>query len=221
MATKPNLIGVGFYTRSQAAAVLGVHPNKLRRWLGETASADPVISRDCAVDGAITFTELMELMFIRQFRNEGVSMPAIRKAATAAAKKFRSTHPFATKRFDTDGKTIFATLQKKESDQTVVEDLAKGQLVFDQIIKPFFRKIEYGKQDAMRYWPLEMDGLVVLDPERRFGQPIDSQTGIPTATLANAVSIDPRHDVDGIAKWFGVSRKAVNAAVSFENSLRS
>lgn len=219
MSHTSNLIGIGLYAVPEAARVLGVHPLKVRRWLGLAATLEPVITRTCPVDDALTFAELMELMFVSRFRSEGVSLPAIRKAASAAARKFKSAHPFAMKRFDTDGKTIFATLQRKESDQTIVEDLAKGQLVFDQIIKPFFRKIEYGRQDAMRYWPLETTGRVVLDPERRFGQPIDNDTGIPTATLAKAVKADPRHDVGSVARWFDVPKEAVKAAVSFENSL--
>lgn len=220
MKTRPDLVGVGFYTLPQAARLLGLHTNRVRRWLGKEPSTEAVVERDSSIEGTITFRELTELMFIREFRAKGVSMPAIRKAAVAASKKFRSRHPFAVKRFDTDGKTIFATLQRKESDQTIVEDLAKGQFVFEQIIKPFFRKLEYGKRDVARYWPLEPKGGVVLDPERRFGQPIDAESGIPTATLANAVQADKSHNVASVARWFDVSKEAVQAAVSFEKSLR-
>jgi uncharacterized protein (DUF433 family)/DNA-binding transcriptional MerR regulator len=221
MKSRSDNLGVGFYALPQAARLLGLHTNKLRRWVGGFGDMESVIERDCPFDATVTFTELMELMFVRQFRDEGVSMQAIRKAANAAAKKLRSRHPFAVKRFDTDGRHIFVTARRKETDKTIVEDLVKGQLVFEQIIKPFFRKLEYGRKDVMRYWPQETDGRVVLDPERRFGQPIDAETGVPAVALAQAVKADKRHDVSKVAKWFDVPKEAVQAAVSFEKSLTS
>jgi len=168
----------------------------------------------------MTFVELMEVMFVQMFRKEGVSLQAIRKAVDAAAAKFKAKHPFAVKRFDTEGRTIFATLRGKSEDREMVEDLAKGQLCFQSIIKPFFRKIEYRDDtEAMRFWPLNRNGRVVLDPARRFGQPIDAETGVPTAALAKAVKAGGGQDVHEVADWFQVPLEAVKAAISFENTL--
>ncbi len=99
----------------------------------------------------------------------------------------------------------------------MVEDLKKGQYVFDQIVRPFFRKLEYrGANEAMRYWPLEPKGRVVLDPDRHFGKPIDAQTGVPTKSLYEAVKAGEEPVV--VAAWFHVPIDAVTSAVQFEQS---
>lgn len=218
------LLGKGFYDFPLAARLIGVETRKLKRWIGESKNAEAVFASVSPIEGTVTFMELMELMFVGMFRREGVPLQTIREAVQAAAKRFNTQHPFSVKRFDTDGKTIFATLIKSETEKEIVEDLAKGQLVFETIIKPFFRKIEYqgtGVDDALRYWPLERSGRVVLDPMRKLGQPIDAASGVPTAALADAVVATGTDDVRMVAKWFDVPVEAVISAVEFEKTLAS
>ncbi len=166
----------------------------------------------------VTFLELMELHFISMFRSENVSLQTIRKAALAASNRFKTDYPFAVRRFDTDGRTIFATLIEHETDAVLVEDLKRGQYVFNEIVRPFFRKLDYrGTNDVIRYWPLEHNGRVVLDPQRQFGRPIDAKTGVPTRSLYEAVKAGEEAVV--VAEWFGVPLQAVTLAVKFEESL--
>lgn len=208
-------LGYGIYSIPVAARIIGTNPKRLRRWLSKETG---ICRSRFDNKNAISFLDLLELMFIKMFRDENISLQTIRKAALKAAEKFETTHPFAVKQFDTDGKTIFATLVKDaHGDEEVIEDLRHGQYVFKQVIKPFFKKLEYGKQDAMKYWPLFKSGRVVLDPNRKLGQPIDSETGIPTQTLYNAVCAGD--DVESVASWFNVPVKAVEQAVKFEKGL--
>jgi len=173
-----------------------------------------------ADEHAITFVELMELHFIKLFRGEGVSMQTIRRASAAATAKFSTSYPFSVKRFDTDGRTIFATMMKDESDTVLVEDLKSCQYVFDQIVKPFFRKLEFrGTQDVVRFWPMEKKGRVVLDPERKFGKPIDAASGVPTKAIYDAVFAGGGQSPRDVARWLDIPIQAVEAAVAFENSL--
>ena len=216
---KQNLIGRGLYSIPQAARLVGVHYNTLRYWIGDSRKQESLVKRDCQSLHLLTFSELMELHFVKMFKDKNVSIQTIRKTAKAASKKFRADHPFAVKRFDTDGKTIFATLQKKETDKEMIEDLSRGQLVFEQIIRPFFRKLDYHKNEVGRFWPLEKDGRIVLDPHRQFGQPIDSQTGVPTESLVSALSAGGGQDVKTVADWFDVPLEAVKAAIKFDRSL--
>lgn len=211
-------LGVGLYSIPEAGRIVGAPISRVRRWLDPESG---VVER-CLnpAERTITFVELMDLFFIRMFRDEGVSLQTIRKVSEAAAKKFRAAHPFAVKRFDTDGKTVFATLKSDPDEQELVEDLAKSQYVFDNILRPFFRKLEYDRY-AIRYWPLERDGRVVLDPERHFGKPIDAESGIPTKTIHEAVTAGGGQECAAVAQWLGISIDAVNAAVEFERSLSS
>lgn len=215
-------VSQGLYDLPQVARILGISIVKLRRWL-EEGGFRVGVKRDPAL---LTFLDLMELQFIKLFRDEGVSLPTIRRAAQTAAKKFRTDYPFAVKRFDTDGRSIFATLIKQVNgdDAQLVEDLNRGQYVFDAMVRPFFKKLEYRTSDreqAIRFWPLGTTGRIVLDPQRKFGQPIDNETGIPTKSLYDSVIAGGGQDLATVARWFDVPIDAVRAAVAFEKRLSS
>lgn len=211
-------VGVGLYDLADAARLLRVRPATLRQWVSQIATLVP--RRLPASESALTFLELMELHFIKMFRLEGVPMQTIRKASAAAAVRFETDYPFCVKRFDTDGRTIFATMINEERDQVVVEDLRRGQYVFQEIVKPFFRKLEFRDAEAIvRFWPLERKGRVVLDPQRKFGKPIDAESGLPTKAIFNAIRAADGQSPREVAKWFGISVQAVQAAVAYEESL--
>ncbi len=222
MSRKDPALGVGLYSIPDACYLLGVPASKVRRWLGMTQSCDGVIQRSSCDPETVTFSELMELMFVRMFREEGVSLQTIRQAAITASQKFQSPHPFALKRFDTDGRTIFATMTKARTDEEVIEDLRKGQLVFKTIIKPFFKKIEYqDNHEAVRFWPLSTRGRIVLDPRRSFGQPIDSKTGVPIDAILSALNSQGVDNSQTVAEWLDIPVDAVQAAVQFQRQMAS
>lgn len=209
-------VGVGLYGLADAARLLHVAPSTLRSWLSPTGGLVP--RRLPAEERTITFSELMELHFIAMFRSEGVSLQTIRLASAATAARFSTDYPFSVKRFDTDGRTVFATLTDEEQDRIVIEDLKRGQYVFERIMKPFFHKLEFrGARDVARFWPMEKRGRVLLDPRRKFGRPIDAETGVPTRAIYNAYRAAGRQDERMIAKWFDVPLQAVNAAIAFES----
>ncbi len=229
MSSSPTYAGTGLYPISDAARLLHMKPGKLRNWVreyeytsrGQTYAHHSLVKRQFEADEQLlTFLELMELQFVKLFRSEGVSMQTIRKAAEIAAEKFDTDYPFAVQRFDTDGRSIFATLKAAQKNTTVIEELKHGQLVFKEIVRPFFRKLEYdGQNIARRYWPMEQKGRIVLDPERHFGKPIDAETGVPTIAIYQAISAGDGQNAQAVAKWFDIPIKAVNAAIRFEQSL--
>src|SRR5581483_4481993 len=160
-----SLVGVGLYSFPDAAHIIGTDARTLRQWAksyhyrarGVEYIHRPVITRYLGdAENALTFLELIELLFVRVFRSEGVSMQVIRKAADAAARRFDTPYPFAVRRFDTDGKNIFATLAAEPGDVLVAEDLARGQYVFQEVVRPYFRKLDYGDNaEALKFWPLD------------------------------------------------------------------
>ena len=220
MTTISDYVGIGLYALPDAARLLGVPLNTLRYWSGETGSSESMVARRLANERLLTFSELIELHFVRLFRSKDVSLQAIRKAAVAASRKFDTKYPFTVKQFDTDGNTIFATLRSRETDRVMVEDLQRGQLVFRELVKPFFKKLDYrATNEAERFWPMRKSGRVVLDPLRRFGQPIDAETGVPTRSIVSAFRAGGGQDEKTVAKWFDIPMEAVRAAVKFEKSL--
>jgi uncharacterized protein (DUF433 family) len=208
-------LGTGLYSIPDAARIIKSTAGNVRRLIDSDHSAGN--GRFDPQGRTVTFLELMELQFIKLFRDEGVGLDTIRKAAKTAARQFGTSYPFAVHRFDTDGRTVFATLLSGEKQSAVIEDLRHGQYVFETIVRPFFKKLEYGADLAIRFWPMGIKDRVVLDPERQFGKPIDNETAVPTAALYRAVKAG--EDPVAVAKWFEVPLAAVRAAVTFEDSL--
>ncbi len=228
------LLGVGLYTLPETARLLHVSGQKLRRWAdgypfvssGERRRAEPIIRRDLNALGGepiLTFNDLLELNMIKLFREASVSLQTIRAAAEAATKLYHTSHPFAIKQFETDGKRIFAALQEQGVEgvarPVLIQDLRMGQMVMDSLARPFFRKIEYRELQPLRYWPNGTDGYIVLDPERSFGKPIAARSGVPTAALYEMAR--GGETVQSIADWYRVDCEAVEEAISYEMTLKA
>ncbi len=232
----PSLAGIGLYSVAEAAKLLRASTANVSRWAngysrtyrGEQAHSEPLlVGRDDGLRqrGLVTFLDLMELLFIGAFRQHGVSVPVIRTAAQRAAELFNTDHPFAVKLLQTDGQSIFAILEAEDSSLTnclideLVEDLQDRQLVMPSLVRPYFHKIDYGMLEAERYWPMDRESSVVLDPMRGFGKPIDNSSGVPTAVLHQAYLAE--ESVEAAADWYEVEEAAVHDAIAYETYLRA
>jgi len=219
------LLGLGLYSVDEAARILHANPATVRRWVEGYYHQDseakrqrhrPVVLPELdrfAGHRLLTFANLMELHLIKLFRDAGVHMRTIRKAAEMAARRFATDHPFAWKRFDTDGKAIFITLSH-EDDREMVQDAVTAQRVFEEMVRPFFLKVDDHQNEIIRYWPLGRQECVVIDPSRAFGQPIDDPSGVPTAVLAEALEVEG--NAEFVARAYRVSVDAVLCAARFE-----
>lgn len=223
----PSLLGIGLYTFADVARLLNVPKPTLRRWAeGYTsASGSATLLPDGPQTGngerLLTFADLIELKFVGMFRSEGLTLSTIRAAAQDAMRQFGSTHPFALQRLHTDGKRIFATLHQARSEEgatkSVLLELTRGQMVIEDVARPFFRQLEYDGEEVLRLRPLGPGTRVVLDPKRSFGKPIDERSGVPTFVLYQmARSGEPK---ERIAWWHNVDTDAISEAIEFESSL--
>jgi uncharacterized protein (DUF433 family) len=222
-------LGRGVYTGRQAARLSKLRTERITRWVrgytykigtGTKSSSPPIFAADRSTDGplALSFLDLVEILFVRAFLEQGVSMPTIRRAALEGARIFNVTHPFCLKRFETDGRGIFANIAKDAGDEAIV-NLLNSQTVFPKVIRPLFKQIEYDvvSEMAAAWWPRGRDVPVVLDPTRAFGTPIVEDRGVPTHVLAGPVEAGDSPAL--VAKWFEVPIGDVRAAVEFERSL--
>lgn len=116
----------------------------LRRWLrGYTyraarnvvATSAPVWQRQLPdIDGApgLGFLDLIEARFVDAFRKHAVSWRVIRLCAERASDLIGSDHPFSSRRFRTDGHTIFAEVVDQAGEKQLL-DLARSQLAFGRV----------------------------------------------------------------------------------------
>lgn len=231
MQTRTEHLGVGFYSYSDAARIIGITPGKLRRWVRDydyyihahRRDQRPLVVRYFDPhDRVLSFLELIELLFVSLFRQEGLSLKTIRQAAETASRWFSTDYPFAIKQFNTDGRHIFATLADEATSDEIMAELSKGQFAFPMVIEPFLRKIDYRADNlAQAFWPLGRQERVVIDPDRSFGKPIDAETGVPTSALYSAFLAEGPDSIPRVARWYEVPEAAVEGAITFERSLRA
>lgn len=209
-------IGVGLYSLAEAARIVWGSSTRVWRWVSNDGLVPRYFSPQ---EKTLTFADLMEVVFIKMFRDEGVTLPTIRKASQAAAKKFHTDYPFAVKRFDTDGRSIFATLIEESDDKVIVEDLERGQLCFENVLKPFFRKLEFnGEMEVARYWPKGRVGSCLTRPGSLVA-PSTSSLALRHALFMMRSPAGTGQDVHVVADLFGIPVAAVHAAVDFERFL--
>lgn len=223
------LTGVGLYTFHEAARLTGIPLRDLRRWLGgytyqdkrhETSIAVPPLWEtevDDQLDG-IGFHDLLEVRFVRAFREHGVSLQTIRLASQRARELFATDYPFTSRRFRTDGRTIFASAME-ETGETELLDLIRRQYAFRKIVEPsLYSGIEFGvDQTAARWYPESKSKAIVLDPQVGFGKPILANSGVRTSILYDAFIAEG--DKSFVAKLYEVPVSAVDAAIAFEERL--
>lgn len=225
-----NLIGVGLYTFQEASKLTKASPQELRRWLkGHTYNAHnsdkrlnsaPLWKTELAqleFEG-VSFHDLLEVRFVQAFRKYGVSLQTIRLASQQARELFNHPYPFTCKRFETDGRTIFAAALE-ETGETQLLDLSKKQFAFAKIIEPsLYRGIEFGRNAlASRWYPITRSKAIVLDPSIAFGKPVVTHGYIRTSILYDAVKVEKNKQF--VAKLYEVPVSAVEAAIRFEEQL--
>jgi len=217
----------GLYTVAEAARLTGVAPDTLRRWAfgyarrrsDERIDYAPITEPEIGqIEGhyIVGFRDLLEARVVQAFRKSGVSWRVIRAAAENAKTSDRSSHPFLSERFRTDGQTIFLETIRETGARELL-DLARNQHAFHSVIAPFlFKQIEFDASDnAIRWYPLWPKKIVLVDPLRSFGRPLVGN--IPAETLADAARAE--QSVVVAAYWYGVSPELVQAALDWQEKL--
>lgn len=231
-------LGLGIYTRAEAARLLNMTPSRLRRWVnGYTywlpapgfskakRRRPPVINTDLPIIDdtvALSFLELMELRMVKAILDSGpISLQHLRAAAEVARGRFGTDHPFASLRVFTDGKAIFSAV----SDDDAPDVVRWSQRDIDQVIagpiyEQFLKEIDYetvGKQKlASRWWPMGRLYPIMLDPRVSFGAPVIAGTAVRTSVLARMAK---HHAAKSAAVAFEVQLEQAEAAVEFERML--
>jgi uncharacterized protein (DUF433 family)/DNA-binding transcriptional MerR regulator len=216
------------FTRNPHAPRRSVSRQTVARWLrgydferdGDVRHSDPLWTPDYSNDNdqlELSFRDLIELRFVKAFRDLGLSLPAIRECFERAVEEVRDDRPFSTQHFRTDGKTIFLEITKDLEEGELI-DLRRRQRVFRTIVAPSLRDLEFDAEVVARWFPLGVNKRsIVIDPARAFGRPIARASGVPTEILAHAVRIEGT--IERVAALYQSSPSEVRDAVAFEQRL--
>ncbi len=221
------------YTSASVARLAGVSKDRVRRWLRgyeydlsggpDTEQATrrrqaPVIRQEENREGAFaSFLDLVDLLFVKQFLNHGVSLQKVRRALDEAEEIFGERH-FAKRRFFTNGKNIF--LDIKGQGRAILELCSGGQWVIPEIIVQLADQIEFDRKAefALRWFPDWGRGKVVLDPKLAYGRPVLVGSAIPTSILYDQY-LGEGKELAPVAAWFDLRSADVRVAIAFERRL--
>jgi uncharacterized protein (DUF433 family) len=229
------LPGTGLYTPAEAATLLHKQTETVRRWAfgyrrnrpaGLTVHP-PLIQTDLPeLEGqrALTFVELIELLYIRAVQRAGVPWRLIKEAANVAARMFSTHHPFALRQLYVDPHSVYGAVKEPDGSESLVQLVGHGQHAMSQLVKPFLEQIDFGGDNmARRWWPLGRHGGVVIDPEFSFGAPRVEEAGIRTRTLWSAYGDEHashgEKTVEHVAWTYEISPRHVETALAFDRWL--
>lgn len=165
----------------------------------------------------ISFRDLIELRFVKTFRDIGLSLPTIRDCFVRAVEEVNDERPFSTQKFRTDGKSIFLDITRGVNEGELI-DLRRRQAVFRSFVAPSLHDLEFDAGEVARWFPLGKErASIVIDPSRSFGRPIVSDGGVPTEALATAVTVEG--SAEKVARLYEVSVCSVRDAIEFEQKL--
>jgi uncharacterized protein (DUF433 family) len=215
------ILGRPMYSMAEAAGLLRLPANTLRRWLeGARVSGrwyDPVIRAEPTGSDAVTWGEFVEAGFLREYRLRRVALPHMRNFISKARREFDVPYPLAHFRPLLNNRELVWRLQlevelEPELFLVRVED---EQLILTEVVRGFLEKVEFSPDDVVaRLRPLGRDTPVVIDPTVAFGIP--HIRGIRTELVAESVEVGGYEEAQ--ASW-GLKVPEIDAAVEFQQWL--
>ena len=163
----------------------------------------------------------MEIRFVQSLLDHGVTWPTIRLAYKNAQSEFGSEYPFATTRLRTDGRSVFADLEREGGARDLL-NLVEDGYEMEKIIEQYLEDVEEDPSGLISaWWPKAFNKMIVLDPQRSFGHPIIDVAGIETKILFSAFEAEGGNDsaISQVAKWYEIPDSAVKNAIKFERQL--
>ncbi|MCD2187824.1 DUF433 domain-containing protein [Actinomycetospora soli] len=209
------------YGMSQAARLLGLRTDGLRRWIDGYEHAGrvypPVIREGRTRSDMVTWGEFVEAGYLREYRAKKVSLQYLRPVIGILRRELGVRYPLATLQPYTSGKQLALEVQKTvglDPALSIVVLGRNGELQLTDEAEAFLEKVEFAEGDvARRLFPLGRRVPVVLDPDVGFGEPTVLR-GVRTEVLAEL--IEAGEDPERIAEVYDLTTAEVDAAVSFE-----
>lgn len=211
------------YGISQAARLLGLRTDSLRRWIdgyerrGKVYA--PVIrERSTSVD-TVTWGEFIEAGYLREYRAKQVTLQYLRPVIGFLRDRLQVQYPLATLKPYTSGRELALEAQEfvgLDPALSIVILGRDGTLMPSDPAIAFLDKVEFnGASDvAERLFPLGRTKPIVLDPTRSFGEPTIPTAGVRTEIIAELVGAG--EDPARIAEIYSISVADVEQVVDFE-----
>jgi len=170
----------------------------------------------------LSFVNLIEAHVLDAVRREfNVTFPRVRSAINYLRREFKSNHPMAEQRIETDGRDLFVRSFGK-----LIAASREGQLAMPELIESYLRRIEWDEYGlARRLYPFtrkrhpDEPKVIVIDPRISFGRPVLAGTGIRTAIVAERYKAG--ESIEELAKDYSRERLDIEEAIRCELSVEA
>jgi len=227
IATQDHL-GIGVYSPAEAAFYARVSPKMMTRWVFGDSDGKPVIARQLSSPGdkVVTFLDFIQTLAIREVRQRyGLPLQRIRQGVDEARERYGLEYPLACKhriflfsdqQREGQGDIVIRVDGPDDDDGGIVERYiqltgrARGNLLFKSVVEMFLDDLSFDPttQLASRYRPMSHGGAsVLLDPHRRFGEPVIEPGGYTAEALWHATNAEG--GIAAAAGAFGVTADEV------------
>jgi uncharacterized protein (DUF433 family) len=212
------------YGMSQAARLLGLRTDSLRRWIDGYERAgvtyQPVIREDRTGDDLVTWGEFVEAGYLREYRARQVSLQYLRPVIALLRSELGVPYPLATLTPYTSGRQLAFEVQKiagLDPALNIVLIGRDGSLQLADAAQAFLEKVDFATDSgktAQRLYPLGRGVPVLLDPDQSFGEPTLVR-GVRTEVIAELAAAG--ETPDRLAEIYGITVDEVAAAVRYES----
>lgn len=184
------------YRKAEAARIIRVPANTLRKWAGPGVRHEGLITVTQAPTPrgpTIPFIGLAEAYVLASFRQAGVPMQRIRPAIRRLEQEMGLLQALASERLRTDGAEVLWDYGQQTDDQAqkdVVGDLVvvrNGQLVFRPVVQDYLRRVTYrdGWARIINVGRGRVD--VTVDPWTNGGHPTLARRGVAVADILSRI----------------------------------
>jgi uncharacterized protein (DUF433 family) len=216
---------VPLYTVTEAAAYVGVPRSTFDTWARgyerrphgrRPVHGEPLLTVTGTGGVTIPFIGLAEGMVLAAFRETGLPLQRIRPALDRLRTEHELQHALASQSLYSDGANVLYDYARAHDDKALrlLTVVSSGQRVFHEVIDRYLSRITYGPDGfaSQLILPITEQELLVVDPERAFGQPIFMHGGARLTDVRDRVRAgEPESDV---ATDYGVPLDEVRAALA-------
>lgn len=217
-ATKPPL-GTGLYTVAEAAVYARVSTAMMGRWLFGTSDGRAVITSEYGPAGRmVSFLDLVQTLAIREIRvQRSVPLPKFRQAIRMAKERYGLDHPFARMHCTYLLGDELVIRPSPDRDEFVeASGRHRGQRLFP-FVELYLTDLGFDADGLANRYRIYRSNhpspvAVVMDPGRRFGEPL-LPSGYTPAAIWDAIGVEG--GLRPAAEAYGIPIEEVETAYRF------
>lgn len=196
----------------------------MKRWVHGDSRYPSVIQAEYEGDDArtLSFRDLVQCLAVRTARSRGLSLARIRDAIHHASTRY----PFPLARrheLYSLGDQLLLRIDNEDM-VGVTKGIERDQFHLVQIVEPFLEQLTFGDDGYANRWIVDSMTLgsgerlqLVLDPLRRFGQPVIEPYGVLASALVQ--SLEAEGTLEAASAVHGLPQEAFKLAVRYFDSL--